>query len=393
MGQPATEISALIFMTTEDGRIKKRQWLKLDRYTVTNSLRSKLEASRLSSKEQAGLASVQNFILTKTKDDDAGRQNRIHSDKWIDACGSDYRRHMDKLEYWDEFKSITNYQATHDEHAFPNPYWIPRRSLDTGICTMEFRRQRLRAPVPDNHPIDDASQYALECLTELDVVTDADFWLPQESIHRSLITDHCRHIYFKDYSLRYGHDCRRLFHRVVMMPSEGRRNLSYHLPLVEFDVQTCHPFLLMKHFDDAGELKRYHNLITADIYEKVGDVLGVSRNDMKDAFLRVMNTIEKHKRWYKNEPLLHYFYEQFPRFTKSFLSVRTDLAIELQSFEADLMVQQLGAVCRTEGLFWIPQHDGFISTAADGEIIKGYAKKIIFGAVGFMPEITGEPLK
>jgi len=380
-------------MTRTETRIEKRGWLRLDWHVVTNSLRSKLEASGLSSEEQEGLASIQNVILTKAKDDDAGRQKRIHSDRWIAACGSDYRRHMDKLEAWGEFNSIKNYQATHDENAFPNPYWIPRPALDTGVCTMEFHRQRLRAPAPDNHPTDDASNYALKCLTELDVVTDADFWLPQEAIRRSLVKEHCTHIFFKDYSLRYGHDCRRLFHRVVMMPSEGRRNLSYHLPLMEYDVQTCHPFLLMKHFDDAGELKRYQDFITADIYKKIGKILGENRDSVKDAFLRVMNTVEKHKRWYKDEPLLNLFYEQFPRFTKSFLAVRTDLAIELQNLEAELMVQQLGAICRTEGLFWIPQHDGYISTVADGEIIKGHAEKIIFGAVCFMPKITGEPLK
>ena len=374
--------------------MKKRKWLKLDWHAVTNSLRSKLEASGLSPEEQEGLASIQNKILTTEKDNDAGRLKYIHSDRWIAACGSDYRRHMNVLEDWGEFKSIHSYKATHDENGIPKPYWIPRPALDTGVCTMEFRRQRLRAPVQDNHPTDAASSYALKCLTELDVVTDADFRLPQEPIHRSLVKDHCTHIFFKNYSLRYGHDCLRLFHRVVMMPSEGRRNLSHYLPLVEYDVKTCHPLLLMKHFDDAGELKRYQDLITADIYEEVASVLGdTERESVKAAFLRVMNTVDKHERWYKDEPLLHWFYEQFPRFTKSFLSVRTDLAVELQNFEAELMVQQLGAICRTEGLFWIPQHDGYISTVADGEIIKGYAAKIIFGAVGFMPEITGEPLK
>jgi hypothetical protein len=64
------------------------------------------------------------------------------------------------------------------------------------------------------------------------------------------------------------------------------------------------------------------------------------------------------------------------------------LAISLQNLEAELMVQRLGTHCQAEGLFWIPQHDGWISTVGDGETIRGYAAKIVSGAVGFSPVFT-----
>ena len=255
---------------------------------------------------------------------------------------------------------------------------------------MEFRRQRLRAPVPHNHATDDASRYALECLSRLSVATDADFWLPEEPIHRWLIKDHCEHIIFKDFSLGYGRNCKRLFHRVIMMPNEGRRNLRHpFLPLVEYDLKTCHPYLLLTLFDDAGERKKYQELIAADIYMEIGKAIGVpERERVKKAFLRVVNTEDKDLGWYKQEHVLKFFEERFPVFTESVLSVPTKFALAMQNLEAELMVQRLGAYCRAEGLFWVPQHDGWISTESDGEIIKVYAHKIVFGAVGFPPKFT-----
>lgn len=178
------------------------------------------------------------------------------------------------------------------------------------------------------------------------------------------------------------------------MPSEGRRNLRHYCqPLIEYDIKACHPFLLVTLIDDAGERKRYAELLAADIYTEIGKAMGIpERERVKSAFLRVVNTERKDREWYQREPVLQFFQERFPRFTRSVLSVRTDLAITLQNFEAELMVQRLGTYCRTEGLFWIPQHDGWLSIVSDGEAIRDYAHKIVSGAVGFPPIFTSHPL-
>jgi hypothetical protein len=134
-------------------------------------------------------------------------------------------------------------------------------------------------------------------------------------------------------------------------------------------------------------------IIAADIYIEIGKAIGVpERERVKKALLRVANTEDKDLGWYKREPVLKFFEERFPVFTESVLSVPTKFALSMQNLEAELMVQRLGAYCRAEGLFWIPQHDGWISTVSDGEIICGYASKIISGAVGFPPKFTSHHL-
>ena len=378
-------------MTQLERQIRKRGWLKLDFFAVTNSLREILAELALSSDDQARLAYIQNEVLNTTED---ARWARIRRGRWSSKCGSNYRRYMDMLEDWGQLGSIRNYKANLDGGSFPMPYWIPRRALRTGLCSLEFHRRRLRLPTPDNHAVDDASAYALHCLSVLQLATDGDFWLPDDPRHRFLVKDHCERIFFKDFSLGYGEDSRRLYHRVVMMPSEGRRNLRHpFFPLVEYDLKTAHPYLIQTLFTDDSERKRYQDLLVADIYTEIGKAMGGrKREQIKTDFLRVANPKEKSAKWLRRQYVFRFFKERFPRFTDSVLSVRTDLAITMQNLEAELMVQRLGAVCRNEGLFWVPQHDGWISTVNDGEVIRSHAEKIVGGAVGFPADFTWEPL-
>jgi hypothetical protein len=376
-------------MTRDKREINKRGWLRVDHCAVTKSLRSIVEDLALPPREQERFAFIQNKVLITA---DEGRWAYIPRRCWKSKCGDNYKRYIQKLEEWGQLDSIRSYRASHDENAYPMPYWVPRPALREGLCSLEFRRRRFHAPVPDNHATDEASQYALKCLTDLSVATDSDFWLPEDPIRRSLIKHHCEHIFFKDFSLGYGSNSKRLFHRVVMMPAEGRWNLKHDfLPLVEYDVKSCHPLLLVTLFDDAGERKRYEDLLATDIYTEIGKAMGVpERERVKTAFLRVVNAEDKNSDWYRREYVLQFFQERFPHFTKSVLSVRTNLAITLQNLEAELMVQRLGTHCQAEGLFWFPQHDGWISTVSDGEIIKDDACKIISGAVGFPPTVTSQ---
>jgi hypothetical protein len=179
-----------------------------------------------------------------------------------------------------------------------------------------------------------------------------------------------------------------------MMPSEGRPNLKHpYMPLVEYDLKTCHPYLVSTLFDDASERLNYQDLISRDIYATIRDAKGIDKRDtVKTDFMRVFYRKDRDRDWLEGQYIFRYFAEHFPCFTKSVLCRRSDLALSLQNFEADLMVQRLGAYCRREGLYWFPQHDGWISTVSDGEIIRGYADKIVCGAVGFPPKFTWHPL-
>jgi hypothetical protein len=152
---------------------------------------------------------------------------------------------------------------------------------------------------------------------------------------------------------------------------------------------------LLPLFDDAEECKRYHDLlIHGDIYTIAGKAMGVTnREKLKEDFMRVMNAGRKDEEWLSKKQVFNFFLQQFPRFTKSVLSQRTDSAIYLQNLEAEMLVQQLGKFCRDNNLFWIPMHDGWFSIPGDGEQIKHHAAKIISDKIGFEPVFTDHLIK
>jgi len=371
---------------------KDRLWLKTKRFAVTNSLREILEKSGLPEQERERLAYIQNKVLTMPEI--AGRIF-IGRTYWRDRCGSGYKRYVDMLKDWKQLDGNPSYLSTGDPTtSFPKSFWVPKSALAGGICNLDFRRKKFRPSQPDDEPTDAVSHYALKCLSELTVVGDDSYWLPDEPIRRSKIQDCCEKIASKNFDLGYGTHCRRLFHTVIMMPSDGRRNLKHpYFPLVESDVKSCHPLLLLTLMTDANERTQYQTLLAGDIYTSIGDKMGVAdRDQIKVDFLRVVNTKEKSLGWLRSEYIFQFFADGFPIFTREVLSVRTDLAAYLQNLEADLMVQQLGLFCMENILFWVPQHDGWISTVEDNIRIAAYASKIIFNAIGFITKITTDYL-
>ena len=121
-------------MTYDEGQIKRRGWLKLDWLAVTNSLRSIFEDLGLPPREQERLAFIQNKVLTTAEEGEEGRLQYISSRWWKGKCGDGYKRYIEMLEDWGQLDSIHSYRASHDDDAFPMPYWIPRPALTTGLC-------------------------------------------------------------------------------------------------------------------------------------------------------------------------------------------------------------------------------------------------------------------
>src|SRR5262249_9082795 len=152
---------------------------------------------------------------------------------------------------------------------------------------------------PDNRPRDAASHYALDCLSRLKVAEQLTFPPPDDpskdwGIRKARIKWHCDHIFNGDYSLRYGRHVRRLYHRVVLMPKEGRCNLLFPLPSVEYDVRTCHPLLMLALFADPVERTKYAELLSGDIYSRIGEEMGIcNRKRVKEDFQRVVNLSHK----------------------------------------------------------------------------------------------------
>ena len=377
-------------MTRSERFKNNRLWLKTEHFAVTNSLRATLEKSGLSEEDQIRLAYIQNKVLTVV---DEGQWAFVPRSYWRNKCNWGYTRYLEMLRRWGQLEINPSYWASEDdESGFPKSFRVPQTALADGVCNLNFKRKRFRSPTPDNRPTDEASHYALKCLSNLNVVRDELFWLPDDPIRRSQIKNACENIAFKNFRLGYGLNSKRLFHHVIMMPSEGRCNLRFpFFRLVESDVKSCHPLLLLTLFTDPIERKRYQDLLNADIYTSIGNEMGIQdRDKIKTNFLSVINDGDKTQGWYKKQSVFEFFANEFPIFTKTVLSVRTDLAIYLQNLEAELFVQKLGIRCKENNLFWFPQHDGWISLEEDNLRIKELAKQIIFKEIDFETEIVTE---
>jgi hypothetical protein len=242
------------------------------------------------------------------------------------------------------------------------------------------------------------SEYALKCLSELRVAKVLVYPPPENpsknaDLRRARIRQHCEHIAGGDFSLSYGRKVKRLFHRVLAMPKEGRCNLTHWCPLVEYDVRTCHPFLMLKFFTNPTERTNYAEMLSGDIYTTIQrEMKFADRQTVKNDVQRVVNISHKRAGWMSKQYVFQFYHQHFPVFADQFLLQREDLAACLQGFEAELMVQKLGGFCREENLFWVPMHDGFIARLDQGDVIKGRASQIIQEAVGLTPRIEATPM-
>jgi len=375
--------------------VKSRAWLKTHSFVITHSLRKRLESVPLD--QRAQYCYVQNLVLIFS-DQYEGEFVPIASLMWKEKLGTGYKSVIREMREWGELEVDEDFRWSTDKSGYPMSYAVPRSAMETGTCIVDFERKRVRLPRPDNKPQGPVPEYALECLSKLRVAETLTFPPPQApsknaDIRRAHIKWHCEHIAGGDFSLRYGKKVKRLFHRVLLMPSEGRCNLKYWCPLAEYDVRACHPLLMLKLFTNPDERTRYAQMLSGDIYTTIGREMGIDdRGRVKEDFQRVVNIGHKTADWMAKQYVFQFYYEHFPIFAVEVLFHRKDLAQYLQNLEAGLMVQRLGAFCREHGLFWVPMHDGFIASMDEGGAISQQASTIVKAEVGLAPHIECTPL-
>lgn len=386
-------------MTRSEQFRKSRAWLKTHRFVITTSLRKKLESVPL--EDRAGYCYVQNMVLILT-DEYEEDFARIWTGCWKDKLGSKYTRFVRQLREWGELEGDeSDFRSSRNKSGYPRPYAVPLLAKESGTCIVDFERKRIRLPRPKNKPTDAVSVYALKCLSELRVAQELVYPPPEDplkntDIRKARIRQHCEHIAGGDFSLHYGDKAKRLYHRVLTMPKEGRCNLTltYCCPLAEYDVPTCHPLLMLKFFTNPNERTKYAEMLSDDIYNCIGKEMGIDcRQKVKDDVQRVVNISHKKAEWMTKQYVFQFYAHHFPTFTEEFLFPREDLAACLQGFEAELMVQKLGTFCREHNLFWVPMHDGFIARMDQGDVISGQASKIIKDAVGFSTQMKCTPIE
>lgn len=372
-------------MTTRDKKMKEREWLRARMFAITASLKDKLDKTHLDETEQRRLCGIQSTVLGQM----AYHEKLLVSvprEMLQQAAGSNYLSYVAQLAGWEQLDGDRSY--LNGTNGWAKSFWIPKPALASGVIPITFLAERTPRRKPQTTAPDEVSQYALSCLQQLR--TPVELVLPPDPVAEFLVRDHFIGIFFGDFEVRYGDKSNRLYHRVIDMPREGRRNLLYWEPLYDFDVRTCLPVLLLPLLSDPEENKRYRALLDSDIYNAVlaETGMGLDRDALKKEFAKMVNTRKRLQPWFLKHPILGFFQRQFPRFTKDVLLRRGDLARYSQGAESSMMVQELGQWCKQQGAYWIPQHDGFLSTLEHGKEIEKRAVQLFEERTGYSVRMT-----
>jgi hypothetical protein len=374
-------------MTKRERAVKDRAWLKMKVFSITKSLQRKLAADpSLTEEQKQWLAYIQNKALIGGREKPAFWVNvgrRYFKDKIIGP----YRQWIDRLEAMGELDVNHSYKADGGK-GNPKSFKVPMAALQSGTTKMEFQRKKIQPPrsKPLHSSDDVVADFVSENLRKLTVAESLVAGV--DAITDSLIHDFCWRTFFGDFHLRRGNNCRRLYHTVIEMPKEGRANLRLadsSDELFEYDVKSCHPVLMLGLFTDSTERQRFAQLLDVDVYDGVAAVMNrpLCRDEVKQDFQEAVNTSDRRLETLKRKWVYRFFQQEFPEFTKQVLDTRSDLALALQNQEADLMVDQLGQWCRANGLFWIPCHDGWLSTASTERQISTKVRELFQAKVGY----------
>lgn len=379
-------------MTKKEREVRKRPWLKVWRFSITRSLSERLAANTtLVEVERRNLAHIQNLVLTHGRKQ-AGRWVNIWADEIKEGIKGAYLPFVDMLIEWGELERHPSYKAD-DETGFPKSYRVPRAALDSGTLILDFTRQKIQPPRIDaaQASVDLAMEWARQCMQRLTVVES--LLIGQNPIRDALIHDHCWRIFFGSFNLRRGGKCGRLYHHIIEMPKEGRANLKLlnsTEPLFEYDVKSCHPVLLLNLFTDPAEHQRYSDLLDVDVYDGAAAAMGMEweRAEVKDIFMPALTSESRNPASLRRNWVFKFYEKHFPIFTKEVLLVRSDLAAYLQQLESRLMVDALGTFCKQHELFWIPCHDGWMSTVSTEQQIVSKVQDLFQNELGYTVGIS-----
>ena len=369
-------------MTRSERRLRERSWLWERHFATTTSLRTKLAESDLDDIDKRRLCALQNRVLLEMAYHERSRAE-IPCRSLQGECGTYYLDFVCRLDQWGELGTDRGYVNRNGDGRCMS-YWVPQPALKSGLVLAEYRMERLPRLKRQTTAPDEVSRYNLECMRQLS--TRIQLELPQKPDRASAIHEHMVGIALGDYGVRYGKsEGGRLFHRVIQMPKEGRKNLLFREPLYEFDVGTCLPTLLLTQFSDPDERRRYRRLLEGDIYTSIREEAGMlmERKGVKKEFAKAVNAKDRSEPWLRQHSIVRWFHHHFPHFTQKVFLRRTDMARHFQGLEASIMVQDLGKWCMEQRAFWISEHDGFMSTLSEGKEIEKRAVQLFEERVRF----------
>lgn len=192
-------------------------------------------------------------------------------------------------------------------------------------------------------------------------------------------------------------------------PKEFRKLLRFDgQPFVEGDVAACHFHFFLREMTDPEERKRMESdLVSADPYLSMcGNPVGVSREDLKQSshtFKYGNRTIRMGPMtdwdWhdfvqYKKGLFYRHIAKRFPKFAFAMSAKpishkkhRSKFACDVMAEESKVMVYQVGERCQSEGLVYLPVHDGFMTLPDQYDRVCQIVTECFQSETGSVPKI------
>jgi hypothetical protein len=358
-------------------------YLRIQNFTITQSLHDKL--TLFPAKIQERLAFVQSLVIYSAK-------KARHSAMFVNISATtlqrkyhDYKKAITLLVSLGELEINESYKVGRNTMS----YRIPQSKLASGTTTFSAKIKRVRKIDDKTIPATKSIAHQQKCFQKLqvrDVFISTGDKVRDEIARRELLN-----VRFGAANIRKGRSVNREFNTILSIPKDARINLAHvdGLPLCEFDFKSCHPFLLIN-YCEGQERADYAKLMcdpAIDIYEHVATQTGakIGRDKVKIQMLRYLNGG-------KSRMFEQFYSKNFPRLNRFIKSGGKSNAKLLQDFESSIM-EVLGEWCAGRGLFYIQQHDGYLSTSTDGACIAQRLEDIVFERLGVRPVVKAKELR
>jgi hypothetical protein len=193
-------------------------------------------------------------------------------------------------------------------------------------------------------------------------------------------------------NVKRGTRTRRLFSTVTAIPKLVRQCLmtKNRETLVEGDLKSCFPLLLLslyaKHKKYSSEIKLYKKALREDFYKAISDQPNeIAKKDFQRFLARSLHYKSVRRLDQKFKESFPYLYRKIASFEKK---QGISLNLYLQNLEASIMIDTVGRKCVENEIFFIPIHDGFLTT--DFVKVQFLLNREIYKRFKFRPTIKSQ---
>jgi hypothetical protein len=365
-------------------------WLKSHTFGITKTLNDYIQAHSIPEQVAEYLCFIQHEVIVgsnRAETDDQGYL-RVSKNVWQNKCGTTYPQWLDLLASIGELEIDNSYHflpidasPEQQDNFIPKckGFNVPYDKLASGLVKVDFKKKQVHPLKAQNYnnakcESDPHIYYLLACLGEIRVVPEPTF--PTEPLRYAMCKQYLEKTHYRAFSLHRA-PSGRVFHSIIEMPREGRVNLQHSSgeSLVDIDVKTCHPHLLLPLFTDAKEKQAFYSDLQSDIYTLINP--NADRDVVKKRVCQYLMCKNRNAEWLANTDVHSYLTRNYPIFWKEQLSRDNGLAWYLQGVESQIVTRELVQFCMDNHYYIITMHDGCLTLERHKTAIMNKLKELL----------------